>query len=132
MLHQASTKVVVVAFQSRILPTRSFAIHHYGHHFSKLHIITYCYNNTTAYISRHHCRCPNSTGYRQLFNLQNIYTYNYRIYAKKILHLLYYLSLKYQNPFFFPFYISYISFIYIPTEHGDHASLCIALAIKAI
>ena len=48
-------------------------------------------------------RCLNSTGYRQFFNLQNIYIYNYRIYAKKILHFIILLIIEISKPLFFHF-----------------------------
>ena len=60
-------------------------------------------------------RCLNSTGYRQFFNLQNIYIYNYKIYAKKILHFIILPITEISKPLFSHFtFLTYLSFTYLP------------------
>ena len=72
-----------------------------------LHLIHISLRDSTflypSALSRHRCRCPKSTGYRQLFNLQNIDVYipiSTKFYAKPIYITYHYSLLKYQNPFF--------------------------------
>ena len=146
MLHQASTKVVVVAFQSRILPIRTLSLPRSWHRFSitlnQLPTYSYCYNNkpilhfktsfpTSTREPSYKPTLPHWSTSRLNFNRRINFNISRSMDStlSQIILLTTTLYWNIKTPFF-PFYISYISFIYIPTEHGDHASLCIALAIK--